>query len=244
MRRDIKTGFPFEEVSRKDYRNVDRQLRAEWRLLRLKAKAYGFGWTTLEPIKSNGKVAARYLAKYLSKAQVSEFREGEERARLFGIWGRRRFVSQRFSWVNNRIFRQRLAWYAKDSTLEDVTEISKLLGRNWWLKLGRPLLDVVLPVPFYQVWDRSIESYVWDELGWRAYCADLSKYPEWERDHDRIRQSRFVFYCADGVAMGYSAERAQRYAKKKLLWEFGPQLPSMLPREGPNVAKMKCCSNI
>ena len=89
MRRDIKTGFPFEEVARKDYRNVDRELRALWRLVRMKAKAYGFGWNTLEPIKTNGKVAAKYLAKYLSKAQSSDFRVGEERARLFGVWGRK-----------------------------------------------------------------------------------------------------------------------------------------------------------
>ncbi len=70
MGRDIKTGYPFEDVKRKDYRQVDRRLRAVWRLLQMKARAYGFGWNTLEPIKTNGPAAARYLAKYLSKANI------------------------------------------------------------------------------------------------------------------------------------------------------------------------------
>ena len=160
MGRDIRTGFPFDEVARKDYRNVDRQLRVLWRLLRVKAKAYGFGWNTLEPIKKSGPVAAKYLAKYLSKAQTSEFRVGEERARLFGVWGRKRFVFHRFSWASNRIWRARLSWYAKDSGMEDVTETARLLGRDGWRTLVPALTEVILPKIYYQVWDPVMKSYL------------------------------------------------------------------------------------
>jgi hypothetical protein len=223
MRRDIKTGFPFREVERKEYRNVDRRLRVLWRLLRVKANAYGFGWNTLEPIKKSGPAAARYLAKYLGKAQTSEFRVGEERARLFGVWGRKRFVCCRFSWASSRIWRARLSWYADDNGLSDVTDTARLLGANWWLKLGKPLLGVILPIEYYQVWDARARVYLWDDYGWRAYVRDLSNYPEFENHERRVRHSRFVFYCADGCAMGFSKEQAERYAAKKLEGEFGAQ---------------------
>jgi hypothetical protein len=228
MRRDIKTGFPFEEVARKDYRNVDRELRALWRLLRVKAKAYGFGWNTLEPIKTNGKVAAKYLAKYLSKAQSSNFRVGEERARLFGVWGRKRFVFHRFSWVSGRIFRRRLAWYAKEAGLEDVTDTRKLLGENWWLRIGQSLLRVVLPVEYYQVWDCNTKTYRWDDLGLRARCEDLNRYPHIPTDYRRERLSRFLFYVEDAKSWGMDAKRARAYARRQLE-RFGMGYQRTLP---------------
>ena len=228
MRRDIKTGFPFDEVARKDYRNVDRELRALWRLLRIKAKAYGFGWNTLEPIKTNGRVAAKYLAKYLSKAQSSDFRVGEERARLFGVWGRKRFVCHRFSWASNRIFRQRLRWYAKEAGLEDVTDTRKLFGENWWSRLGQPLLNVILPEEYYQVWDWKTKTYQWDELGWRAYSQDLSRYAQVASLCRKERLSRFLFYIEDAKSLGMSAKRARAYARRRLE-RFGLGFQRLLP---------------
>jgi len=216
MRRDIKTGFPFEEVARKDYRNVERELRAMWRLLRIKAKAYGFGWNTLEPIKTSGKVAAKYLAKYLSKAQSSEFLPGEERARLFGVWGRKRFVFHRFSWANGRIFRMRLMWCAKASGVEDVRDIRGLLGQNWWFRLRKPLLRVVLPDEYYQVWDWNSKAYRWDELGIRAYCKDLRAYPHIPTNDRRQRLSQFLFHFEVGKSWGMSGKRARKYARRQL----------------------------
>ncbi|MBA3352011.1 MAG: hypothetical protein H0U23_06220 [Blastocatellia bacterium] len=216
MGRDIKTEFPFDEVRRKDYRNVDRRLRVLWRLLRMKAKAYGFGWNTLEPIKKDGKVAAKYLAKYLSKAQSSDFRVGEERARLFGVWGQKRFVSHRFSWVSSRIWRQRLSWYSRDSGLADVTETSRLLGRDGWRTLAPALSRVVLPKEFYQVWNPATQSFTWDERGWRAYCSDLNRYPRLRSDDRRVRFSRFEFYFAEGTSWGMKSMRARKHAWRRL----------------------------
>jgi len=216
MGRNIKTGFPFDEVACKDYRNVDRKLRAVWRVLRTKAKAYGFGWNTLEPIKRTGRATAKYLAKYLSKAQSSEFRIGEERARLFGVWGRKRFVYHRFSWVSSRIFRKRLAWYSREAGLEDVTDTRKLLGENWWLRLGQPLLRVVLPEEYYQVLDWDSKTYRWDDLGFRARCEDLNRYRDVPTNYRRERLSRFLFYAEVGKSWGMDAKRARAYARRQL----------------------------
>ena len=216
MGRDIKTGFPFEEVARKDYRNVDRWLRAIWRLLRVKAKAYGFGWNTLEPIKKSGPAAAKYLAKYLSKAQTSEFRMGEERARLFGVWGRKRFMSHRFSWASNRIWRRRLSWYANDFGIEDVTEVGRLWGREGWREVIPSLLRVVMPEASYQVWDPTESSLRWDDRGWRAYCEDLGRYPRLRTDERRVIISRFRFYVAVGRSWGMKMARARRFAWQNL----------------------------
>ncbi len=239
MGRDIKTGYPFADVKRKDYRRVERRLRSVWRLLQMKARAYGFGWNTLEPIKSNGPAAAKYLAKYLSKAQTSEFRLGEERSRLFGVWGRKRFVHHRFSWASSRLFRQRLSWYAKDSGIEDVTDFSRLMGRNGWLKLGEPLLNVILPVEYYQVWDWQTGAFRWDDRGWRAYCGDLEKFPNCSSDDERVRQSRLAFYKADGEAMGYDKVRALRYWERKLSREFGVQRPLPFAMRSPVQASLR-----
>jgi hypothetical protein len=216
MQRDIRTGFPFAEVRRKDYRNVDRQLRTLWRLLRVKAKAYRFGWNTLEPIKRSGPAAAKYLAKYLSKAQVSEFRVGKERARLFGIWGRKRFVYHRFSWASSRIFRQRLRWYARESELGDVTEIRNLLGENWWLRIGPALRRVILPENYYQVWDATEKKYRWDARGLRAYQLDHILYGNVPTDYRRQRLSRFLFFVEVGKSWGMDPKRARMYARRHL----------------------------
>jgi len=216
MGRDIRTSFPFDEVSRKDYRNVDRRLRAQWRWLRLKAKAYGFGWNTLEPIKTTGAAASKYLAKYLSKAQQSEFRVGEERARLFGVWGRKRFVFHRFSWVSSRLWRRRLAWYAKDFGIGDVTETGRLLGRNGWRLVVPALLKVVLPETYYQLWDGVGACHRWDERGWRAYCEDLEHYSRLRSDERKARLSRFRFYAAVALSWGMRCSRARKFAKRRI----------------------------
>ncbi len=54
LRRDIKTTFPFQEVQRRNYRNVDPQLRSLWKELREKGAGHGFGRIELLPIKRSG----------------------------------------------------------------------------------------------------------------------------------------------------------------------------------------------
>ena len=93
---EIRPGFPFEEVARRNYRNVNSRVRDLWKQLREKAPRYGFGRTELLPIKSNSEWAIKYLTSYLGKALLSEKTVGEEKARLFGMWGCVRNAYSRF----------------------------------------------------------------------------------------------------------------------------------------------------
>lgn len=58
---DIRTGFPFDQVARGFYANVDPRLRELWKRLRESTEKYGLGRTELLPIKGSGPGCARYL---------------------------------------------------------------------------------------------------------------------------------------------------------------------------------------
>jgi hypothetical protein len=108
--RDIKTGFPIAEVESGNYRNVQLWIRALWKELREAAERYGVGRISLLPIKKTGPAAAKYFVKYVAKSHGSVKSDGEERCRLFGTWGTKRWCYSRFSWVSSRIFRKRLTF--------------------------------------------------------------------------------------------------------------------------------------
>lgn len=214
--RDIKPGFPIAEVEAGDYRNVQPWIRSLWKELREASERYGFGRISLLPIKKTGPAAAKYFVKYLAKAYGSSKTIGEERCRLFGTWGTKRWCYPKFSWVSSRIFRRRLTWYAREVGLEDVTDIQRLLGRDWWFRLREPLLWVVLPERYYQVWDCRSKSYRWDDLGFRAYCQDLSRYPHVPTNYRKGRLARFSFHFEVGKSWGMDPKKAAAYARRKL----------------------------
>lgn len=226
--RDVRTGFPFDEVRKRRYVNVDPGLRDIWKQLRQKAEVYGFGRTELLPIKHSGKGCARYLTKYLSKSFVSEKAIGEEQCRLFGVWGGVRFVYSQFDWVSNRIMRKRKAWLATTAGLKDFEGFRNLYGPFWWSVIGEALMNVIMPVEYYQVPNKGV--YEWDELGWFAYQQDLGKYADLESDDARRRQSLFEFYCEEGKSFGYTPGKAASYAMNRIgflergISEIDPQI--------------------
>jgi hypothetical protein len=211
---DVRTGFPFDEVKRGLYVNVQLRLRKVWKQLREKSKSHGFGRTELIPIKHGGNGCARYLTKYLGKAFVSEKILGEEKCRLFGVWGGVRFVHSDFDWVTNRIMRKRKEWLAKTAGLKDAEGFSALYGPRWWLVIGEALMKVVLPIEYYQIKRDNVHE--WDELGWFAYQADLGRYGELCSDDARRRQSLFEFYSAEGKVFGFTPGRAATYAMNRI----------------------------
>ena len=212
--RDIRTGFPFDQVNRGLYANVDARLRSIWKALREKGSSHGFGRSELLPIKQNGSGCARYLTKYLGKAFVSEKMFGEERCRLFGVWGRVRFVHSQFDWVTNRIMRKRKAWLAANGGLKNEEGFKALYGPYWWLAIGEALMKLILPVEYYQLRKNGVPE--WDDVGWFAYQRDLGRYPDLRSDEARHRQSLFDFYCAEGKALGLEPGRAARYAMNRI----------------------------
>jgi hypothetical protein len=213
--RDIRTHFPFDQVSARFYANVDSELRETWGRLREKAARYGFGRTELLPIKQNALGCARYLTKYLTKSFVSEKIFGEEQCRLFGVWGGVRFVHSSFDWTSNRIFRKRKLWLARTAGCDDVAGFNGLYGPRWWFVIGEELLKVILPTEYYQVLRNGV--YEWDNLGWFAYQKDLGRYPNIESDGARRIQSLIDFHYAEGIIWKMPPERARRYAVNRVL---------------------------
>ena len=173
---DIKTGFPFDQVASRNYSNVDLRLRKLWKAIRESAVKYGFGRSELLPIKSNGPSCAKYLVKYLTKARGSDKSEGEEKCRLFGIWGGVRFVTTPFSYTRSRILRKRKAWLAAEMGIECYGSFLVVFGPHWWHHFGAALSDVVMPIEYYQL--LQVDGQLgWDDLGFKAYCADIAKFP-------------------------------------------------------------------
>jgi hypothetical protein len=215
---DIRTAFPFDQVRCGFYANVDPGLRAVWKKLRAKAERYNFGRTELLPIKSNGEGFSFYVTKYLGKALVSNKSEGEEKCRLFGIWGGVRFVYSKFDWVSNRILRKRKAWLAADSGLQSEEEFRRMFGAGWWHFLGHELMNVVMPVEYYQI--RRNGELVFDELGWWHYQTDLQRFDGIESEEDRMTHSRFLLYCAHGMMLYGNRVQALRYAMRRIGFEI------------------------
>ena len=142
---DIKTGFPFDQVRRSFSANVDPRIRELWKRLRKRGADYGFGRIELLPLKASGKACARYLTKYLAKAFGYTKSEGEEKCRLFGVWGGVRSVRSPFSSVNSRIMRKRKEWMAAEFDIADLDGFKRTFGLHWWFHLGSALRDVILP---------------------------------------------------------------------------------------------------
>jgi hypothetical protein len=146
---DVRSGYPWEEVAKRHYGAVDPRIRAYWKFLRDKTELYGFGRHNLEPIRTRGEAAALYLSKYLSKRTGSDKLVGEERSRLFGIWGVGRFCSFKFSWntAGGRQHRRKLATIARlvgqlrSCSVENLDDLKLELGREWWRKLRRIILS-------------------------------------------------------------------------------------------------------
>lgn len=64
---DVRTGFPFDEVRARRYKDVDPRLRELRRQLRDSSVSHGFGRTELIPLKHRGRACASYLTKIPSK---------------------------------------------------------------------------------------------------------------------------------------------------------------------------------
>ena len=208
---DFRPEFPFEEVARRNYRNVDGRVRDLWKQLREKAPRYGFGRTELLPIKSNSEWAIKYLTSYLGKALLSEKTIGEEKARLFGMWGCVRSAYSRFDWVSGRIVRKKKAWLGWAHGLEGEDAFSQRYGNRWWFRLGEALMRVILPEEWYQL--RRGGGLEWDDVGRQAYQSDLERYGDLDSVESRRRQSRLDFFLAEAEWIGCdSTLQAMSYA--------------------------------
>ena len=135
-----------------------------------KGRVARIGSRGLLPLKYSGAACAKYFTKYLTKAVASEKNAGDEKCRLFGAWGGVRFVRSQFSFLSSRIVQKRKVWLAEALELGSPSELSQLLGVHWWFHFGAALLEVIMPVEFYQVGPSG--RLRWDEIGFRACARD------------------------------------------------------------------------
>lgn len=208
---DVKTGFPFDQVKQRFYANVDSRLRALWKKIREAAESCGFGRTELLPLKASGPACARYLAKYLAKATGNDKLQGEERCRLFGVWGGVRFVRTPFSFVRSRIIRMRKAWLAAEFGITRNEGFKVMFGEHWWFHLGPALLEVILPLDYYKIRKDGVHDF--DDIGFNAYLEDTGRYEGWPSLEDAALDSQFrLFHEVGKLLFGPDKKQAHAFA--------------------------------
>jgi hypothetical protein len=212
---DIKTNFPFDQVRKGFYANVDQQLRAVWKRVREISESHGFGRTELLPLRYHGPGCARYLTKYLSKAFGSDKLFGEEKCKLFSAWGRVRFVHRRFSFLSSRIVQRKKQWLAQVLELPDETHLVSALGTRWWFAIRDSLSQLIMPPEFYMVGSDS--NFDFDSIGLRACQVDWPTWPE-TPSWDLIQRSQFnLFHEVGLLLLGGDSHSAIRFAQNLVL---------------------------
>jgi len=138
---DIRTGFDFDAIERRDYKSASKDLRVFWSKLRVGLKKYGFGIHELHPIKSNDAAIAKYVGKYLSK-HVGVRDERDKNVRLFSCSAGFGKSVTKMAWNNegSKVWRMKLA------------RLADILG----------LTEDEMPVKFGPKWNYDLKGLIWD----------------------------------------------------------------------------------
>ena len=134
---DIRTGFDFAAVKKKDYRSAGPAVRAEWAFWRRTAKLYGFGRTELLPIISTAAAVGRYVSGYIAKHFTAR-EERDKGVRLVSYIGPR-VATVKFAWAGPRGMRWRRGLEALVRALAAAGQIDaastdamrRRYGRRW-----------------------------------------------------------------------------------------------------------------
>lgn len=164
---DIRTGFDFSAIAKKDYSSASARIRLEWAFWRKSAKAYGFGRTELLPIKSSSEGMAQYVGKYIGK-HFNAREESDKGVRLVSYSRGARMASSRFTRCGTKLSTE---WRAKLYTfvlqlraaevatiknkhgylrIESMSDLTRHLGKNWaytWREhiFNLPPSDLAIP---------------------------------------------------------------------------------------------------
>lgn len=137
---DIRTGVDFEAFARGDYRTACPSLRSMWANLRKSCKAYGFGRSSVEPIKSDKwEAAARYVGKYISKGIGREVQEFEcegvlrpDHSRRIGYSSGWKVANTDFAWVDSGdTWRRGVGIFAEMVDCQDMRQLRLKVGKSW-----------------------------------------------------------------------------------------------------------------
>ncbi len=129
---DIRTGFDFAAVKRRDYTSACQWLRSEWAFLRGALEKYGFGKIhELMPIKTDGGTVGRYLGKYLGKSFKSRLKVDRGVRRVRYSAGFPRIVVGPFCPIGYRAYRQRCGGFARFWHLDGEDGMKAKFGGRW-----------------------------------------------------------------------------------------------------------------
>jgi hypothetical protein len=168
MREDIRTGFDFEAVARKDYRSAGTALRDEWAFWRATAPAYRFGRTELLPIMSNVEAMSKYVGKYLSKGCYFNRRPEDRGQRLIAYSQGWRIASVQFAaaskghaeWRRKCAMFARLEWIAGRLSEPSWEALSRAYGPRWAYRLGAEIIDLPSPAGASYAYDKPLRQGV------------------------------------------------------------------------------------
>lgn len=142
---DIRTGFDFEAINRRDYRSASATLRDMWSTLRDVLPRYGFGRSELLPIRSTQEGIAKYVGKYIAKGCGKRL-EGWEHARIVRYstrtpW-RKAFVN--FAWNSDgaKEWRALVAEVARELGVSDMPAMSRRVGKRWAYHLKNRIAEM------------------------------------------------------------------------------------------------------
>jgi hypothetical protein len=175
LAQDIRTNsngtgpVDFRAFEREDYRTAGAYLRAEWAFWRKTAKRYGFGRTSMEPVKCPGQVVGRYFGKYVGKQVEHRIAQdkGARLVRYVGFAPGDRVASSRFGWNNDNaiVWRAKVSTWARTMGLTEETIVDRC-GPRWAYVFLDAILTTKLP-DGYQ-WP-SLEAYEASELLTASY---------------------------------------------------------------------------
>jgi len=177
---DIRTGFDFAAVARRDYSSASPYLRAEWKFLRESMPEYQFGRHELLPIKNTDGFGV-YVARYVGR--TFHTRKEEKGARLVRFSKSfQRAVLGPFSKLDiiGKRARNRLPEVVKEFGFKSQSALENELGPAWRFHLSRLLYcrDEVFRCILYAV-GHDLEYF----NGVRTALDE--RFSEWDR-HGRL----------------------------------------------------------
>jgi hypothetical protein len=201
---DIRTGFNFDEVARRNYASACPHLRELWKMLREKLPEYGFGRAELTPIRKTGEAVACYVSKYIEKNVCNRLADdkGKKLVRYLG-WGGEQLKPNGFSWATPRA----RAWRAKTRECcaligaDTREQAAEALGPRWAFhvsQLWARFSDQVTP---FIVWpdDWGTREFVRNRLGELAgkfWCEKSERGREFTLAGEKITAREWLEYRA------------------------------------------------
>lgn len=176
---DIRTGFDFDAIDKRNYSSACSYLRKEWSFLRKSTVTHGFGRSELHPVKSTSEGIARYVGKYISKGVQCRIPD-DKGVRLVSYSKGAKIGSTRFSFVSlgSRKWRNKMKVFSQlvaeryDKPKIEYEDLKILLGSKWCWKYS----DLIVLLP------EKREELTWDIFSYYLDVLEKEKY-----DHIKIR---------------------------------------------------------